>query len=70
MASTNPTRITAADVQISGVLDMRSYQITGLETDLTVYPKDPDQAVTKKYVDAQRAKIIAALPGTLDDGVY
>ena len=70
MASTNPTRVTAADVQISGVLDMRSYQITGLETDLALYPTEPGQGVTKKYVDAQRDKIIAALPGDIDDGVF
>ena len=70
MASTKQTRVTAADVQISGVLDMRSYKITGLETDLVLYPTQPDEGVTKKYVDAQRDKIIAALPGDIDDGVY
>ncbi len=70
MASTNQTRVTAADVQITGVLDMRSYQITGLETDLALYPTEPDQGVTKKYVDAARDAIIAALPGDIDDGVY
>ena len=70
MASTDPTRVTAADVQISGILDMRSYQITGLETDLALYPTMPDQGASKKYVDAQRDKIIAALPGTIDDGIY
>ena len=70
MASTNPTKVTAADVQITGVLDMRSYQINGLETDLLMYPTLPDQAVTKKYVDTARAQIIAALPGDIDDGTY
>ena len=70
MASTNPTRVTAADVQITGVLDMRSYKITGLETDLVLYPTEPDQGVTKKYVDTQRDAIIATLPGTIDDGSY
>jgi hypothetical protein len=70
MASTNPTKVTSADVQISGILDMRSYNITGLETDLALYPTEPDQGVSKKYVDAQRDKIIAELPGTIDDGVY
>ncbi len=52
MASTNPTRVTAADVQITGVLDMRSYNISGLTTDLSVYPTEPDQGASKKYVDA------------------
>ncbi len=70
MASTNLTKVTAADVQITGVLDMRSHQITGLETDLLLYPTEPDQGVTKKYVDTQRDAIIAALPGTIDDGSY
>ena len=70
MASTNPTKVTAADVQITGVLDMRSFRITGLETDLSLYPTEPDQGVTKKYVDVQRDAIIASLPGNIDDGVY
>ena len=70
MASTNQTKVTAADVQITGVLGMRSYRITGLETDLVLYPTEPDQAVTKKYVDTARDAIIAALPGDIDDGVY
>ena len=49
MAST--TRATAADVQITGVLDMRQNWITDLETDLAVYPVEPDHGATKHYVD-------------------
>ena len=70
MASTNPTRVTAADVQITGVLDMRSYNISGLITDLSVYPTEPDQGASKKYVDAQRDAIIAALPDDVDNGIF
>ena len=70
MASTNPTRVTSADVQITGILDMRSYKITGLETNLDLYPTEPDQGATKKYVDNARDVILANLPGTIDDGIY
>jgi hypothetical protein len=70
MASTNPTRVTAADVQITGVLDMRSYKITGLITDLGLYPTEPDQGASKKYVDAQRDAIIAAMPDDVDNGIF
>ena len=70
MASTNPTRVTAADVQITGILDMRSFKITGLETDLLLYPTEPDQGASKKYVDAQRDEILAALPDDVDNGSF
>lgn len=70
MASTNSARVTAADVQITGVLDMRSYQITGLITDLGQYPTEPNQGASKKYVDAQRDVIIAALPDDVDNGIF
>ena len=70
MASTNPNRVTAADVQITGVLDMRSYKVTGLITDLGLYPTEPDQGASKKYVDAQRDTIIAALPSDVDNGIF
>ena len=70
MASTNANRVTAADVQITGILDMRSYKISGLETDLSLYPTELDQGATKKYVDAQRDLIIAALPDDVDNGAY
>ena len=33
------TRVTAADVQITGTLDMRLHEITGLETDLEHLPE-------------------------------
>jgi hypothetical protein len=70
MASTNPNRVTAADVQITGVLDMRSYKVTGLITDLGLYPTEPDQGASKKYVDTQRDAIIAALPSDVDNGIF
>ncbi len=63
------TRVTAADVQISGIMDMRSYRLTGLETDLAVYPTQEADGASKKYVDAQRDAIIANLDN-IDDGTY
>lgn len=49
---------------------MRNHQIIGLETDLSLYPLDPAQGATKKYVDAQREAVQALIPGTLDNGSY
>jgi hypothetical protein len=64
------TRVQADAVQITGLLDMRNHQIIGLETDLSLYPLDPAQGATKKYVDAQREAVQALIPGTLDNGSY
>ncbi len=63
------TKVTAADVQVTGVLDMRSYRMTGLETDLSVYPTQDNEGATKKYVDAQRDIIIGNL-ANIDDGIF
>ena len=68
MAST--TRVTAADVQITGILDMRMNAVTGLETDLRLYPIDAQQGASKKYVDAVRDDIVANLPITADNGTF
>ena len=67
MAST--TRAFAADVQITGILDMQQSEITNLETDLAAYPLTPDQGATKIYVDSAQAEIMAALE-TADNGVF
>ena len=64
------TRVTAADVQITGVLDMQSNSITGMETNLSVYPTQDDQAATKKYVDTAKAEIVASLPSQVNNGEY
>ena len=67
MAST--TRAFAADVQITGILDMQQSEVTNLETDLNVYPLTPDQGATKIYVDSTKSDILAAL-ATADNGVF
>jgi hypothetical protein len=63
------TRVTAADVQITGTLDMRLHEITGLETDLTIYPLRDDQGASKKYVDQLRDDVVAGLTD-VDNGDY
>lgn len=68
MAST--TRATSANVQISGILDMRENEITNLETDLSLYPVTDDQGATKIYVDNARDTILAALATTVDNEEY
>lgn len=68
MASSS--RISGADVQITGVLDMRGNRITGLETDVNVYPLSSDEGATKAYVDSQKAAIEAALPTLVNNGTF
>ena len=63
------TRVTAADVQITGTLDMRLHEITGLDTDLTNYPLYDDQGASKKYVDQLRDEVVANLVD-VDNGDY
>ena len=64
------TRVEAADVQITGILDMRQNNITDLETDLSLYPTQPDDGATKKYVDSVRDNIVNNLPNNADNGTY
>lgn len=64
------SRVTAADVQITGILDMRKFNITGLDTDLTQYPTHDDDGASKKYVDATREAIVANLPDFVDNGDF
>lgn len=64
------TRVSAADVQITGTLDMRNNQVTGLETDLNLYPIRGDQGTTKVYVDTVRDEIVAGLPVLVDNGDF
>ncbi len=63
------TRVTAADVQITGILDMRSYNMTGLDTNLAQYPTNASDGATKKYVDEQRDVILAKLDN-IDNGNF
>ena len=64
------TRVTAADVQITGTLDMRYNPIQNLSVDLTEYPTEPHQGATKLYVDTLRDEIIEGLPDTADNGEF
>ena len=60
----------AANVQITGTLDMRNNEVKGLETDLDLYPLTDDQATTKVYVDTVRDGIVAGLPVLVDNGDF
>ena len=64
------TKVTAADVQITGVLDMNSNNVTGLETDLTVYPALDSDGASKVYVDSVRDDIVNNLLSLVDDGEF
>jgi hypothetical protein len=64
------TRVSAADVQITGILDMRNNEVVGLETDMTLYPVRDDQGTTKVYVDTVRDEIVAGLPVLVDNGDF
>lgn len=64
------TRVTGAEVQITGVLDMRKNRLTGLETNTAVYPMADSDGASKKYVDEQRNHILANLPNTADNGSF
>lgn len=68
--SASLTKTESADVQITGVLDMRMNWITDLETDLAIYPVEPDHGATKKYVDSVRDEIAANLPLNADNGEF
>ncbi len=68
MAST--TRTTAADVQISGVLDMNSYQIKKLDTDLATYPLEDSDGASKLYVDSVRDDAVNSLLELVDGGEF
>lgn len=64
------TRVSAADVQITGTLDMRNNEINGLPTDMDLYPLRDDQGTTKVYVDTVRDEIVAGLPVLVDNGDF
>ena len=64
------TRVQADPVQITGLLDMTNHQIVGLETDLAVYPLNPDQGASKAYVDAQRQAVQDSIALLIDNGSY
>ena len=66
----DPSKAYASDVQITGLLDMRKNEVTGLETDLSIYPLTNDQATTKIYVDTVRNGIVDGLPVLVDNGDF
>ncbi len=68
MAST--TRTTAADVQISGVLDMNGYGITSLETDLSQFPLEDSDGASKIYVDTTVNDTVNSLLNLVDGGEF
>ena len=68
MAST--TRAYAADVQITGILDMQQSEVTNLETDLSLYPLTSDQGATKVYVDSVKTEILNGLLTLADNGEF
>ncbi len=68
MAFTDKT--VSANVQVTGTLDMRGYEIIGLNTDLGQYPTEPAQGASKFYVDYVRDGIVATLPNEVNNGTY
>jgi hypothetical protein len=68
MAST--TRTTAADVQISGILDMNGYHITSLETDLSQFPLEDSDGASKIYVDTTVNDTVNSLLNLVDGGEF
>lgn len=64
------TRVSGAEVQITGTLDMNKNRITGLESDVNVYPTAGDEGATKAYVDYKKQQIEALLPVLADNGAY
>lgn len=49
---------------------MRNNRVTGLNTNVAVYPSEPDEGASKAYVDYQKAQILAALPTNADNGIF
>ena len=64
------TRTVAADVQVTGVLDMRFNPIQNLQTDTEKYPLEDHHGASKVYVDLLRDSIVQDLPETVDNGEF
>jgi len=64
------TRTVTAEVQVTGVLDMRNNPVQNLNTNLDVYPSQPHHGATKLYVDTLRDGIVASLPTEVDNGEF
>lgn len=64
------TETVSANVQVTGILDMRTNRITGLDLDLNAYPALPEDGASKKYVDFRKNEIIASLPALANNGTF
>ena len=64
------TRVVAADVQVTGTLDMRGNPVQNLLTDLDKYPLEPHHGASKAYVDFLRDNIVVSLPDEVDNGEF
>jgi len=64
------TEIVSADVQVTGILDMRTNRVTGLDLDLDFYPSLPEDGASKKYVDFKKNEIVEALPVLVNNGTF
>ena len=64
------TREVAADVQVTGILDMRGNPVQNSQTDLDLYPLEPHHGASKAYVDALRDEIVVNLPDEVDNGEF
>jgi hypothetical protein len=62
--------VSAAAVQVTGTLDMRGNRVTGLNSDVAVYPAENSDGATKAYVDFRKTQIESNLPGLADNGEY
>ena len=54
------------DFEITGILNMSGNRIEGL----TQTPNEPDEAVSKAYVDKLKREIQSRLPELLDNGSF
>lgn len=54
------------DFEITGILNMSGNRIEGL----TQTPNEPDEAVSKAYVDKLKKEIQSRLPELLDNGSF
>ncbi len=64
------TEVVSADVQVTGILDMRTNRITGLDLDIDSYPALPEDGASKKYVDFKKNEIQQNLPVLVNNGTF
>lgn len=49
---------------------MRGNRVTGLDSNVSLYPNSPDEGASKAYVDAQKQQILTQLPTSADNGAF